>query len=64
VLKVLLAMGVLQVEIAAAGQDSGGGHLPRPLVLFTVIPPGQAVGRAQQLREMLVEGVVSTRPIL
>ncbi len=42
-LYILLITGVLDVEVAAVGQDVAGVDAPGVVVLFAVVPPGEAI---------------------
>src|ERR1041384_7175911 len=48
-LEIDFAARVLDVEIAAVLQNIGGGDLPGSVVLFALLPPGDAVGEFFEL---------------
>ena len=56
-LEVSCGVGVLAVEVAAVGEQFGGGNFPGAVVLFALVPPLEAAGEFLEL-DRLGLGVV------
>ncbi len=48
-LEVGCGVGVFAVEVAAVGEQFGGGNFPGAVVLFAVVPPLEAIGEFLEL---------------